>query len=189
MTDPTRLATVLETDRLLLRVPRLEDFDGYAELLADEEAARHIGGHMVRAAAWRKFLQQPGAWLVQGFGMFSVIEKSTGQWLGQIGPWKPDGWPGNEIGYSFRRAVWGRGFATEAAVAAIDWAFDHLGWDDIIHCIAPSNVASQRVAQRLGSINQGAGRLPPPHEDVAVDIWRQDRAAWQRNRQALLRSR
>ena len=52
----------IETARLILCLPRIEDFDGYAELHADEEAARHIGGALPRAAAWRKFLQMPGAW-------------------------------------------------------------------------------------------------------------------------------
>ena len=46
----------------------------------------------------------PGAWVLQGFGMFSVVEKSSGRWLGQAGPWKPEGWPGNEIGWTFHRA-------------------------------------------------------------------------------------
>ncbi|MGK9797812.1 GNAT family N-acetyltransferase, partial [Salmonella enterica subsp. enterica] len=57
----------IETERLILRVPRIEDFERYAELLGDEEAARYIGGHLPRAAAWRRFLQMPGAWVVQGF--------------------------------------------------------------------------------------------------------------------------
>ena len=112
----------LETGRLLLRPPRIEDFDGYAELLADVEAARFIGGDAPRAGAWRRFLQQPGAWFVQGFGMFSVLDRATGEWLGQTGPWRPEGWPGNEIGWAFRRAAWGQGYATEATRAAIDWA-------------------------------------------------------------------
>ncbi len=185
----TQLGPVLETARLILRIPRMEDFEGYAELNGDEEAARYIGGHMVRAAAWRKFLQQPGAWVVQGFGMFSVIEKASGEWLGQIGPWKPDGWPGNEVGYAFRRAVWGRGFATEAAVAAIDWAFANLGWAEMIHCIDPANAPSQRLAQRLGSVNRGPGRLPPPFENAAVDIWGQTRDNWLQVRASLSASR
>lgn len=169
---------VIETDRLILRVPRAEDFEGYAELLADEEACRFIGGHMPRAAAWRKFLQQPGAWLVQGFGMFSVVEKSSGDWLGQLGPWRPEGWPGNEVGWAFRRAAWGCGYATEAAVAAIDWAFDQLHWRDIIHCIHPDNHPSQALAKRLGSRNQGPGRLPAPFEDARTDVWGQTREEW-----------
>ena len=172
----------IETERLILRPPRIGDFDRYAELLADEEACRFIGGHMPRAAAWRKFLQMPGAWALQGFALFSVVEKASGQWVGQMGPWKPEAWPGNEIGYSFHPDAWGKGYATESAVASIDWAFAHLGWDEIIHCIAPENVASQKVAQRLGSTLRGPGRLPAPFEEARVDIWGQTRAQWDARR-------
>ncbi len=173
----------IETERLLLRLPRIEDFDRYAELLSNEDACRYIGGHMPRASAWRKFLQMPGAWMIQGFGMFSVIDKSSGRWLGQLGPWRPEGWPGNEIGYAFHPDAWGKGYAVEAGVAAIEWTFANLGWDEIIHCIDPANTPSQRVAQRLGSRNRGPGRMPPPYEDHATDIWGQTRAEWQRMRE------
>lgn len=168
----------LETERLILRVPRIEDFERYAELLGNEEAARYIGGQLPRAAAWRRFLQMPGAWVVQGFAMFSVVEKASGRWLGQVGPWRPEGWPGNEVGWAFHPDSWGRGYAAEAATAAIDWAFDTLGWDAVIHCIDPANVASQKLAQRLGSRNRGPGRLPPPYEDAATEIWGQTREQW-----------
>lgn len=172
----------IETERLILRLPRAEDFDGYAELLADEEACRYIGGHMPRAAAWRKFLQQPGAWMIQGFGMFSVIDKRSDEWLGQMGPWQPEGWPGTEVGWAYKRSAWGKGHATEAAVAAIDWAFDNLGWTEVIHSIDPGNHASQLLAQRLGSRNLGPGKLPAPYEDVAIDIWGQTRQQWRARR-------
>jgi RimJ/RimL family protein N-acetyltransferase len=172
----------IETNRLILRVPRIEDFDRYAELLADEDACRYIGGHMPRAAAWRRFLQMPGAWTVQGFAMFSVLEKSNGRWLGQAGPWKPEGWPGNEVGWSFHPDAWGKGYATEAAAAAIDWAFDNLGWDAVIHCIDPANAPSQALARRLGSRNQGPGRMPAPYENSPTDIWGQSRNDWQEHR-------
>lgn len=168
----------LETERLILRMPRMQDFERYAEMLADQDAARYIGGHLPRAAAWRRFLQMPGAWVVQGFAMFSVEEKGTGRWLGQTGPWKPEGWPGNEVGWSFHPDAWGRGYAAEAATAAIDWAFDTLGWDSVIHCIDPANVASQKLAQRLGSRNRGPGRLPAPFEDAPIEIWGQSREEW-----------
>jgi RimJ/RimL family protein N-acetyltransferase len=75
--------------------------------------------------------------------MFTV-ETREGEWLGQLGPWQPEGWPGTEVGWAFKRASWGRGYATEAAIAAIDWAFDTLGWTDVIHSISPDNTASQR---------------------------------------------
>lgn len=172
----------IETRRLILRLPRIGDFERYAELMADEDASRHIGGRLERHAAWRKFLQMPGAWALQGFAMFAVVEKGSDRWLGMMGPWRPDGWPGNEIGYAFHPDAWGRGYALEAAVAAIDWAFASLGWTDIVHCISPENTASQKVAQRLGSRKRGPGRLPPPLHEHAVDIWGQTREEWAENR-------
>ncbi len=170
---------MIETQRLLLRVPEIGDFERYAELFGDPEAARHIGGAVQRAAAWRRFLQMPGAWHVQGFAMFSVLDKRTGEWLGQAGPWQPEGWNGTEVGWSFRRACWGRGYATEASRAAIDWAFEALGWDEVIHNIDPDNEASIRLAERLGSSFRGAGRLPEPFADAPVGVWAQTRAVWQ----------
>lgn len=181
MTD-LQLGPTLETERLILRPPQRSDFDGVAELLGDEEAARYIGGHMPRAAAWRKFLQMPGAWAIQGFAMFSVIDKTSGEWLGQAGPWQPEGWPGTEVGWSFKRASWGHGYAHEAAVAAIDWAFDHLQWSEVIHSIDPDNHASQALAERLGSTKRGQDRLPPPFDDQPIDIWAQSRAQWRARR-------
>ena len=172
---------VIETERLVLRIPRIGDFERFAELHADEEAARHIGGAVTRAEAWRRFLSQPGAWVVQGFGMFAIVERDSGRWLGQAGPWRPEGWPGNEIGYSLHPDAWGRGYALEAATAAIEWALEHLGWDGFIHCIAPENAASQKLAKRLGSTLQGPASLPPPHAHVAAEIWGQSRENWRRN--------
>lgn len=181
----TQSGPVLETARLILRVPRMEDFERYAEMLGDEEAARYIGGHLERAPAWRRFLQMPGAWMVQGFAMFSVLDKATGKWLGQAGPWKPDGWPGNEVGWSFHPDAWGRGYATEAATVAMDWAFETLGWDAVIHCIDPANAPSQRLAQRLGSRNLGGVRMPPPYEGLPTEAWGQTRDEWGANRRKM----
>ncbi|MGY0798720.1 GNAT family N-acetyltransferase [Lysobacter sp. A286] len=176
------LGPTLETERLILRPPQRPDFEGFAELIGDEEAARYIGGAMPRAAAWRKFLQMPGAWAMQGFAMFSVIDKTSGEWLGQTGPWQPEGWPGTEVGWSFKRSSWGRGYAHEAAIATIDWAFNHLQWSEVIHSIDPDNRASQALAARLGSTNRGPGRLPPPLEDHPIEIWGQTREQWQARR-------
>src|SRR3546814_12900274 len=86
----------IDTDRLILRPPRAGDFDAYAANMADAEAARFIGGQQARAVAWRGFLASAGAWTIQGFSMFSVIEKSSGQWIGRLGPWHPEGRPGPE---------------------------------------------------------------------------------------------
>jgi RimJ/RimL family protein N-acetyltransferase len=168
---------VLETPRLVLRPPRGEDFDAWAEFAADPAATRFLGGPKPRALAWRSFLTMAGAWAIQGFGPFSVIEKSTGRWLGRVGPWRPDGWPGNEIGWAIVASAQGQGLACEAAVATIDWALATLGWQDIIHCIDDGNAASVALARRLGSVPRSRVLLPPP-ADVEVELWGQTRAAW-----------
>jgi RimJ/RimL family protein N-acetyltransferase len=168
----------LETTRLYLRPLLAEDFEAWAEHVADPQVAEYLGGPQPRAAAWRGFMTMAGAWSLQGFAMFSVIEKSSGRWVGRVGPWHPEGWPGTEVGWSIVRDCWGRGYATEAATASIDWAFDTLGWDDVIHVIDPRNAASQAVARKLGSGNRGPGRLPPPFETAPVDIWGQTKAEW-----------
>jgi len=168
----------IETARLILRPTLREDFDGWAALMADEDTARFIGGVQTRPVAWRGFLTMAGAWAMQGFAMFSIIEKSSGRWIGRLGPWVPEGWPGTEVGWALLRDAWGKGYAVEGATAAIDWAFAHLGWSEVIHTIGPENVASQAVARKLGSRNLRAGRLPAPFEHVPVDVWGQSREEW-----------
>ena len=110
------------------------------------------------------------------------IGRDSGRWVGRCGPWCPPGWPGTEVGYTFARETWGRGYATEGAEAAMDFASDRLGWTEIIHTIAPDNLSSQQVARKLGSRNRGPGRLPPPFADARVDIWGQTRAEWKARR-------
>jgi len=172
----------LETPRLLLRLPRAEDLDPWAEMMVDEEVALFIGGVMPRSVSWRALMTMIGAWHANGFAMFSVVEKATGRWVGRIGPWMPEGWPGTEVGWAIVRDRWGKGFASEGAEAATDWAFDHLGWSDVIHSIDPANVASQAVARKLGSRNLGPGSLPPPYHESPVDIWGQSREEWRARR-------
>lgn len=174
---------VIETERLILRVPVAADFERYAEFMA-HDSARFIGGPSLRGDAWRRFLQMPGAWVLYGFAMFSVIEKSTGLWLGQAGPWYPDGWPGREVGYAFHQDARGKGYCTEACVAAMDFAFDTLGWDDVVHTIVPDNLASQAVVKRLGSTCRGAVTMPPPLHTLAAELWGQTREEWRINRKA-----
>jgi RimJ/RimL family protein N-acetyltransferase len=169
---------VIETARLLLRPTAAEDLDGWAELMADPEASRFIGGPVGRAAAWRGLATMAGAWVLKGFAMFSMIEKETGRWIGRTGPWQPEGWPGTEVGWGLLCSAQGRGYAHEAAVATIDWAFDQLGWTEVIHCIDPANTPSQKLAARLGATNRGPGKLPPPFDSYPVEIWSQSAAAW-----------
>jgi RimJ/RimL family protein N-acetyltransferase len=170
---------ILETPRLILRPPLEEDLDGWAEMMADPVAARFVGGVQPRATAWRGLATMAGSWAIKGFGMFSVIEKESGRWVGRLGPWQPEGWPGTEVGWGLHRDAWGKGYATEGSAAAIQWAFDTLGWSEVIHCIDPDNEGSARVAARLGSALRGMGNMPAPYDDHPVQIWGQTRDQWE----------
>jgi RimJ/RimL family protein N-acetyltransferase len=170
---------VLETPRLVLRPPEAEDFEAWAAMMADEEAARFIGGKQSRAEAWRSICTMAGAWSIRGFSVFSVIEREGGRWIGRIGPWQPEGWPGTEVGWALAREAWGKGYAFEAAVTAMAWVFETLGWTEVIHCIAPENLRSVRLAERLGSRWQRRALLPAPR-NVWVEIYGQSREEWQR---------
>ncbi|OQW43822.1 MAG: acetyltransferase [Proteobacteria bacterium SG_bin6] len=173
---------VLTTERLVLRLPEAGDLDGFATFAADAETMRHLGGVKTRSEVWRSLCEMRGAWEIRGFAMFSVIERATGRWVGRIGPWQPEGWPGTEVGWGVLPEFAGRGYAYEAAVAAMDYAVEVLGWDDICHTIAPDNHRSIALAERLGSVNRGPTQLPPPLEAFPVDNWGQSTEAWRARR-------
>lgn len=177
------LGPTLVTPRLILRPPTQEDFDGFASMAQEEDTMRFIGGALRRDAAWRGMATMAGAWSLLGYSMFSVIEKETGEWIGRLGPWRPGGkeggWPGDEVGWALKRAAMGKGYAAEGAAAALDWAFDHLGWDHVIHCIEKANAPSIALALRLGSKRERENvALPAPYDAVNVDIYGQSRAQW-----------
>ncbi|HEX3348487.1 MAG TPA: GNAT family N-acetyltransferase [Acetobacteraceae bacterium] len=173
---------VVQTARLLLRPPVEADLEGWAAFMCDETAMRHLGGCQPRPVAWQRMAMARGSWALRGYGYFSVIECSSGRWIGRVGPLRPEGWPGTEIGWGLLPETWGRGYATEAAAAAMDFAIDTLGWTDIIHVISPENTPSSAVAARLGSRYRGPGRLPPPYGDQRADIWGQSAAEWRERR-------
>ncbi|MBL8549810.1 MAG: GNAT family N-acetyltransferase [Hyphomonadaceae bacterium] len=178
----------LETARLILRPPVQEDFDGFAAMCAEEATMRFIGGVVPRDGAWRQMATIRGSWALLGFGFFSVIEKESGRWIGRLGPWRPGGvqggWPGNEVGWGIMASAHGKGLAREGAIAAIDWAFDQLGWTDVIHCIDPKNAASIALAERIGSMRLREAHVPPPI-DLTIDIYGQTREAWRAGRASL----
>lgn len=173
---------ILVTRRLILRPPGPEDLEGWAMFHADPDTMRYLGGVQPRSAAWRGLCGMAGSWHIRGFGMFSLILRDTGEWIGRVGPWQPEDWPAPEIGWGVRREFAGKGYALEAAVASMDYAFDVLRWDRVIHCIDPDNAGSIALAKRLGAVNEGPTRLPAPYEDAPVDAWAQTRDQWQQNR-------
>jgi RimJ/RimL family protein N-acetyltransferase len=175
------IGPTLETARLILRPPIQADFDGFAAMAAEEDTMRFLGGTMPRDVAWRLMATLTGAWPLLGFSMFSVIEKESGTWVGRLGPWRPGGeeggWPGNEVGWGLLSRAQGKGYAYEGAIAAMDWAFENLGWSEVIHCIDARNTPSIVLAERLGSMRLRTAFLPAP-VDLELDIYGQTRAQW-----------
>lgn len=181
------LGPTLTTERLILRPPQQSDFDGFAEMASEEETMRFIGGVTPRDGAWRMMATLTGAWALLGYSMFSVLRRDTGEWIGRLGPWRPGGkeggWPGDEVGWGLKASAAGQGFAQEGAIAAIDWAFDQLGWENVIHCIDKANAPSIALAQRLGSsVQREDVQLAPPFDKHKVDLYGQSRAAWKARR-------
>ena len=168
----------IETPRLILRPPRMEDFDAWAKFLEDDVATKFLGGTQLRPTAWRTFMCMCGCWHMTGIAMFSVIEKTSGNWVGRLGPWFPEGWPAQEVGWGIAREHWGKGYASEGAAAAMDFAFDVLGWSEVIHAIHEDNLASQGVAKKLGSKLLRRVSMPFPYQEMPVDAWGQTREEW-----------
>jgi RimJ/RimL family protein N-acetyltransferase len=148
----------LETERLLLRALAPRDVDAYAAMMADPEVTRHLGDGrpLDRGEAWRQMATFLGHWALRGFGLWAVEERATGAFLGRIGCFEPEGWPGFEIGYTLARPAWGRGFAREGAAASLRWARETLGRESVISIIRPTNAASIRVATALGATLDGS---------------------------------
>lgn len=146
---------MIETERLLLRMPRLEDAHDLLDYAGDPEVTRWIGGEPGDLEATRAKI---GEWLARwerdSIGHFVAVRE--GRVLGRVGflTWDPLTWTidGSEIelGWTLAQAHWGHGYATEAARALRDWAYRERGVERLISLINPRNVRSIRVADKLG---------------------------------------
>ena len=114
---------------------------------------------MTRAEAWRSIAFFIGHWQMRGYGHWAVEEKATGRMIGRIGFLNPEGWPAFEIGWTLARDAWGKGYATEGAKTALQYAFKALDQRHVISLIHPENIRSMKVAERLGEKREGATRL------------------------------
>ncbi len=181
------LGPTLETPRLYLRPPVPEDFAGYCEFHQDPVSMKHLGGVNADSVTWRVMRVVAGGWALDGFHMFSILSKDTGEWIGRAGPLYPHGWPDREVGWGLISRFTRKGFAQEAAAACIDYVFDHLGWPHVVHTIAPDNLESQGLAKRLGSEILKPTRLPEPYSHQAVELWGQTKSQWHAYRQRVFR--
>jgi len=139
----------LDTERLTLREYRRDDFDLFADHLANAESSAHLGS-ADRQTAWRIFSSHAGMWVLQGAGWWALEDKQTGQLVGNIGAFFREQSTVMELGWNTYRAFWGKGIASEAAAAVLNYAFEVRGEPKVRALIASGNESSRRVAERLG---------------------------------------
>jgi RimJ/RimL family protein N-acetyltransferase len=145
------MTPVIETERLRMRGWRPADVEPFARFYADRELSRYVGGPLDYGAAWRLMAVEAGHWILRGYGMWVIEEKSGSAFAGFCGLWEPGDWPELEIGWIFRRECQGKGYATEAALRVRAYAYDEMKRDTLVSYIHPDNEASKRVARRLGA--------------------------------------
>jgi len=150
------IVPVLETERLVLRGHRLEDFPTFAAMWKDPAFLRHLGPARSEEESWGRFLRHEGMWLLLGYGLWAVEEKASGAFIGDCGfmqnrrglPIDCEGLP--EVGWTFVSSAHGNGFGREASLAATAWADIHLTTPLTWCLIAASNLVSQKLAARAG---------------------------------------
>ena len=143
---------ILETERLLLREMGQGDFADLCEILQDKETMYAYEHAFSDEEAREWLLRQLDRYKNDGFGLWAVILKSSGEFVGQCGiTWQDiDGETVPEIGYLFKKKHWHNGYAKEAAKACKNYAFNTLGFDKVYSIIRDNNYASQNVAKRNG---------------------------------------
>ena len=168
----------LSTPRLKLRPFREEDVEDCTAMCSDPEVMRFLGGKTwTRLEAWRHIATVLGHWQLRGFGLWAVEEVESGAFVGRVGFMHPDGWPGFELGWTLARQYWGKGYATEAAKKALEYAFTELGREHVISLIHPKNTDSLAVAERLGETYEETIEFFDDQISV-YGIWRE---AWGEN--------
>ena len=158
----------IETERLIMRPWREADHQAYAEMLGDERVMCWLGGPMTADQAWRHMAMMVGHWYLRGYGTWALEEKATGRFVGRAGPWYTPMFPEPEIGWTLCFPAHGQGYATEAARAARTFAYRERGWTTAISLIAPRNIASARVAEKLGCRPERRIEF----KGIDVDVWR-----------------
>jgi RimJ/RimL family protein N-acetyltransferase len=152
-----REAPLLETERLILRQYRRDDFAPHYAIVSDPEVMRHFSGPTIsKEDCWRRISASVGSWSLMGFGGWAVVRKADEALVGTVGlfnAWRtlePEFGDEPEMGWIFDTEVHGQGIAGEACQAAVDWAEANLHPTPIWAIIAPTNEPSFRLAGRLG---------------------------------------
>jgi RimJ/RimL family protein N-acetyltransferase len=150
-------APVLETERLILREYRLEDFPAHAAIWADPRTTRHFGSYAYdEELCWLRFLRNFGQWQMFGYGNWGIEDKQSRHYIGVVGffqarraieiPYRES----PETGWVIAPDFQGCGLASEALKAAMAWGDAHIDAPESWCMIAPQNTISQKTAERIG---------------------------------------
>ena len=143
----------IDTERLRLLAPASRHFDDFAAVLADPRFVEHLEiDPCSRDVAHRSFCAMLGHWQLLGWGGFIVEERTTGAFVGRVGVSDWEGWPEAELGWWVVPAAWGRGYAVEAARAALDFVCQLRRTSRLASFIRSANTQSIRVAEKLGAV-------------------------------------
>lgn len=145
---------ILETERLLLRRLVMDDLDALYKLYSDPEVRQYYPEGVLNYEETREELE----WFLNGhpkhpeLGLWATIHKPSGKFVGRCGllPWTIEGRHEVEIAYLLDKELWGQGLASEGALAIRDYAFKKLGLPRLVCLIDPKNIASQKVAEKIG---------------------------------------
>jgi RimJ/RimL family protein N-acetyltransferase len=144
-------APTLHTERLTLRMPILADFEPRAEFAASERSVWE-GGPTDRIDCWKQFASEVGTWALMGYGPFSLQDRSTGDYLGEVGIYHPANFPLPELGWFVVPEAEGKGIAAEGARAVMRWVRQTFGWEYTVSYIDPGNTRSIALGLRLGGV-------------------------------------
>ena len=165
MTRPI-IAPLIETKRLRLRPLHADNFGPVCRIWSDPENVRFVGGKpSTRSRSWGRVVSSAGYWPILGYGYWALEEMSSGDFIGLVGfadfkREEPAGFSGDpEIGYVIDKNVHGKGYGREAMTACMNWMDDAHGRSRTICMIEPENIASIKIAQRLGYETYGEGEI------------------------------
>lgn len=167
---------IVTTDRLILRGARRDDFDAFADMLASDRA-QYMGGPFDRTAAWRLFAMNLASWPLDGFGAWMIISRDTGAFMGDVGITHPIRFPEPELGWTLTEDAEGKGYATEAAQAALDWYWANTDAHSVVSYITPGNTRSEALATKLGATPDPDAPLPDGETRDETTVYRHGRAA------------
>ena len=178
MSTVTFQTPTLETERLLLRAPKFEDFAAFHDYFTSPRAAFTGGPLDTPRKVWNVLGHVTGMWALRGYGSFIITQKGDDTAKGMTGPWHPINWPERELGWTcFDPALEGTGMMFEAASAARDFAFGDLGWDTAVSYIDLKNTRSIRLAERLGAAHDPDAAHPEAGDDIVCHVYRHPRPA------------